>query len=148
MRRRVSTATSALVWTLWFSASGCNLPDVSVRPRYVPTGEQLGSGAGRTVALRVRDSRQDRGKSTQGGAEILAQGDKGKVYLKESYEDIVTDGLRSALEAAGFQVVPEAPIVIDADLRVTELDAGEFTHWKLDSETGSTLDAFRVVLAC
>ena len=99
MRQRIPALKYALSCVFCVLTGGCQLPDFSVRPRYVPSGETLGSGAERTIALNVRDSRQHRNKSTPSGAEILAAGGKGKVLLKESYADIVADGLRTAFEA-------------------------------------------------
>src|SRR5438270_14069981 len=64
------------------SSGGGSGPDVKVSPSYQPSGRLTNvAGNKQAVAVAVVDARTSKGQA-QGGREILAQGDKGRVYTE------------------------------------------------------------------
>jgi hypothetical protein len=138
---------ASIVWlTGCGSGSGGGGPDVKVSPSYRPSG-RLANVAGnkQAVAVAVVDARTSRGQA-QGGREILAQGDKGRVYTEKPMTSVIQDATTSALQAAGFTVSPDAAVVVEMTLVDLPVQAYQFTNWGLPSERASTLDALGAVV--
>ncbi|MEX2216258.1 MAG: hypothetical protein WD768_19260 [Phycisphaeraceae bacterium] len=127
--------------------AGCGgSPNYVSRLNYTPTTNAPAFGDGMPVSVRVTDMRQKKGETRDDGREVIAIGDKGKVFLSESPASILQRHLAEAVARAGFKVEPNAEVVLDARLRALEVDAQEFTHWGLPSERASTLDAFGAII--
>lgn len=121
--------------------AGCNAagPDQTVAPSYIPKATAKG-GNGAPVAVRVTDKRKSILGKREDGREVIASGDKGKVFLAESPVKTLEKNLSIALEKAGYKVDPNAPVIVDAELVQLDVKAEEFTHWGLPSERASTID--------
>lgn len=141
-------------WLLVLGAiAGCGSqggagPDVTVNPRYQAAGgiQTSGGGPHLLVAVRVIDARNPKGPIRPDGREVIAQGDKGKVFVSEPVQKVVQDSLSAALQSAGFIVDPKAPVVVEATLVDLPLEATQFTSWGLPSERASTLDALGAIV--
>lgn len=122
-------------------------PDVTVTPHYQPAAAQVPAEARHLpVTVRVIDSRQEKGAVRPDGREIIAQGDKGKVFISEPVPKVIEKSLSAALQSAGFSVQPDAPVMVEATLVDLPLEATQFTNWGLPSERASTLDALGAVV--
>ena len=147
-----------MVALLVVGVTGCALPDFAANVSYDARDAARQSVASATpvrVALRVVDRREQRGPARSNGDEIIARGDKGEIFVTGDYETVIRDGLRASLEARGVMVVDvaadaesanRADVVLDTEIRRVDVLAKQFTHHGLDSETGSTLDAVRVLI--
>jgi hypothetical protein len=134
-----------LAWPFLALAAGCAAPDFAVKPQYLATTPAgLAGDRGPAIALEVKDNRPKRGEERKGGGEVLARGNKGFVYIDRPYQAILQEGLATALQARGFRLAREAPVIVEVELRRLVLEAKDFTDWPLDPETSSTLDAVRV----
>jgi len=127
-------------------AAGCASPDLTVQPGYASGPARPDLGRGQAITLRVTDHRPERGVPRESGGEVLARGSRGAVFLDRSPERILQQSLEKAFEAAGFRIAPEAPVLVDAEIRRLTLDARQFTEWPVSADTGSTLDMLRFVL--
>lgn len=123
-------------------------PDITVSPRFQPvaTIPLPSDGHHLPVAVKVIDSRQPKGPVRPDGREVIAQGDKGSVFVNEPVPHVIEKSLATALQSAGFNVQPDAPVVVEATLVDLPLDATQFTNWGLPSERASTLDALGAVI--
>lgn len=121
-------------------------PDFMAEANYESSSAPRGIADGTTIAVRVRDARITKGDTRSDGREVIARGDKAKVFLPQSPANEVKDGLIAGLKKAGFRVDANAPVVLDVELRRMDLIAWQFTHWNLPSERGSTLDALGSIL--
>lgn len=121
-------------------------PDFMAAANYESNAAPSGIADGATIAVRVRDARITKGPTRSDGREVIAQGDKAKVFLPQSPANEVKAGLIAGLKKAGFRVDANASVVLDVELRRMDLIAWQFTHWNLPSERGSTLDAIGAIL--
>jgi hypothetical protein len=123
-------------------------PDVTVTPHYQPASVAPAPAETRhlSVTVQVIDSRQEKGPVRPDGREIIAQGDKGKVFVSEPVPKLIEKSLSAALQSAGFSLQPDAPVVVEATLVDLPLEATQFTNWGLPSERASTLDALGAVV--
>lgn len=135
----------ALLFTL--ALGGCAGPDVTLNPVYQPSAELADvHGGQQAVSVAVIDARLDKGPVRDNGREVLAQGDKGKVFLETPVATAVHDFMVKALTAAGFDVKDGAPIVVEVTIVDLPLEAPQFTNWGLPSERASTLDALGAIV--
>lgn len=134
------------------SMNGCGSsggvgPDVTVDPSFrAPVGEPAPDGHQLAVSVKVVDARNPRGPIRPDGREVIAEGDKGKVFLREPVERVVARDLEDALRASGFKVQPDAPVVLEATVVDLPVEATQFTNWGLPSERASTLDALGAIV--
>jgi hypothetical protein len=143
-RSSVAAAVARGLGLLLFALAlgGCAGPDVTLDPTYQPSAALAGvHGAHQSVSVNVIDARLDKGAVRPDGREILAQGDKGKVFIQTPLATSVHDFMAKALAAAGFDVEEKAPIVVEVTIVDLPLEATQFTNWGLPSERASTLDA-------
>lgn len=98
------------------------------------------------VAVNVIDKRSNARQARSDGSIVVASGKKGTVTIPQQPTVLLQQRMTAALQQAGFRVDPNAPLVVDAELVQLHVDAREFTDFDVSSETGSTLDAARLVL--
>ncbi len=121
-------------------------PDFIARANYESASSAGGLGGGSTIAVRVRDGRIVKGDTRPDGREVIAKGDKAKIFLPHSPAVALRDGMIAGLKKQGFRIVANAPVVLDVELRRMDLRAYQFTHWNLPTERASTLDAIGALL--
>lgn len=151
---RSSTGNIAGLWGTFLLSlifiTGCNSgggPDVTAKPQFQPAPDLRSlNGHSQPVAVKVIDARQTKPPVRPDGREVIAEGDKGKVFLPQTAPSIIQSSLESAFRDAGFNVTPDAPVVVEATLIDLPLTAYQFTHWNLPSERASTLDALGAVI--
>ncbi len=129
------------------SGSGGGGPNFTVAPQYQPTaGAGTVDGKRLNVAVSFVDARVSKNRITNDGKEVLAEGDKGKVYLEKPLGKVFEEAMSAALRKSGFTVSADAPVVVEMSLVDMPLQAYQFTHWNLPSERASTLDAVGALL--
>lgn len=121
--------------------------NVTAAPQFQPSPQLKAAGGARLpVAVAVKDARQARGQVQGDGREEIAAGDKGRVYLPRTVKQTFEDSLAAGLQAAGFTVSADAPVVVEATVTDLPVQAWQFTHSNLPSERASTLDAIGAIL--
>lgn len=131
------------------AVAACTAQTVRVTPTYTPTAERPERRERHiAVSLAVSDARQIRGeaRARDREGEVVARGRQGSVIIAQDYTAVIEQGLRKALTDAGYVIDPDAPVVVDVKLRDMLVSARQFTDDNINDETGSTLDAARVLL--